>query len=114
MSTVLRSDYLHYQAGNSDKVYRMRLVQNDNLTLSIIAEYGRRGSVLKTINKGNFINRYNAAAAYDKLQLEKRQKGYTDAAIQATTEPKKKKLTKKQAQLQQNIEDGIRRIDFDL
>ena len=81
MSTVLRSDYLHYQAGNSDKVYRMRLIQETDGMCAIIAEYGRRGSVLKTINKGSYTRYEPAEREYYQLLDEKIQKGYKNANV---------------------------------
>lgn len=47
-SRIIQAEYLHYSdsAINSDKVFNIFLVEEDNETYSCISEYGRRGTNL--------------------------------------------------------------------
>lgn len=127
----VRSDYLRCTEGSSDKVYNLTLNAVRNRYI-IIAEYGRYDSVLKEIQKGEYASLASANIAYTALLTEKYGKGYRDIVSRTVTsrnaeyiqsvnrakerkkaEDKVKKV-KKVKKLAENIEEGVRRIDFEL
>lgn len=112
---TLRLTSLEYREGNSDKLYNVSLEQEGGAYV-VYAEYGRRGSVLKKIEKSRSYHEYIVISDYNELIAEKRAKGYRDRGITttATTKTKTKPKPKAVSQLEQNIADGVRRIDFEL
>lgn len=115
---VLRATYLEYKQGNSDKLYNVILETESPIDYVVYAEYGRRGSVLKRIEKYRSFSEGYALAEYRDLIADKESKGYAHRNITTTTQglTKAKPKTKPKAvsQVEQNIAEGIRRIDFEL
>lgn len=66
---------LAYQEGSSDKVYLLDLGKNDSGWF-VLAQYGRRGSSLRTEDKGTGLGYQEAKDAYEKVLKQKLNKGY--------------------------------------
>jgi predicted DNA-binding WGR domain protein len=68
---------LSCQAGNSDKVYVLRLEPDTaNFGYRVEGDYGRRGGKIKTDVKGTQLSYADAKTIYDKILAEKLKKGY--------------------------------------
>lgn len=76
MAKVVQECYLEYRQGTSDKVYNIRLIQDDTGEFHVKFEYGRRNNSLTGGSKVGPVSYNVAAAAYDKLYHEKTAKGY--------------------------------------
>ncbi len=74
----MKSTTLYYREGSSDKVYRAELAPQDGGWVVRFA-YGRRGSTMTTGTKTpEPVSLGEAIAIFDKLEAQKRAKGYTD------------------------------------
>jgi predicted DNA-binding WGR domain protein len=122
MSTILKSEYLYNDNDNHDKVYNVTLkeVEGQITTGTVIdfvvtAEYGRRGSVLKTITKYDGISYGKAKEIYTSLIAEKIAKGYNKGPKRkkVKSEPElKPKLKPKKLETQELNDVPFRRLDF--
>jgi predicted DNA-binding WGR domain protein len=79
---TIESVTLYYKNGKSDKVYEIELLERAR-DYVVRARYGRRGSVLRSIDKWKGTNIYDAEDAYNTLIDEKQGEGY-DENIQNT------------------------------
>jgi bifunctional non-homologous end joining protein LigD len=87
---------LYFQQGGSDKVYHLKLEQ-ENDQWSARARWGRRGSSLQNDVKANGIVYEETKRAYDRVRQEKMGKGYQlsqastngDATISSGCPPQK-------------------------
>lgn len=73
-SRIIRAEYLHYSDPtiNSNKVFNIFLVEEDNETYSCISEYGRRGTNLVRVFVCTNMPRAVAEGAFNhKLQAKK-------------------------------------------
>lgn len=84
-ATVIDSTHLSYRDGSSDKEYHIYLCDHGGL-FTVHGEYGRRGSISQRHEKGTFGSRAGARAEFQKLEDEKRGKGY---GTMSTTRPPK-------------------------
>lgn len=79
---------LDYVGGGSDKVYVVQVQQHDlaaGTEFVAIGYYGRRGSSLSKAEKYRGPSQASAQAAADRLEREKRGKGYSDMPVAAGT-----------------------------
>lgn len=84
--TCLSQVALDYTGGGSDKVYVVQVQQNDGpagTEYIAIGYYGRRGSTLSTAEKYRGVSQPSAQAAADRLEKEKRGKGYGTMTVAA-------------------------------
>ena len=73
---LIDADYLHCTRGSSDKVYELFLDETDEGIYVVRANYGRRGSVLKPVEKYRGRSGAEARAIYHDVYNEKLAKGY--------------------------------------
>lgn len=80
---VINLTDLQFTEGTSDKVYLVELHQetisgtsSDYHHYKLICHYGRRGSTLKTVDKGTFYSFHDAHNEYDRVIRQKTSKGY--------------------------------------
>lgn len=74
---LIRQTMLHFQQGNSDKVYELDLCEAGDGEFLVNYRYGRRGAALRDGTKTPFpISRAKAEAVFDALVTEKTTKGY--------------------------------------
>jgi hypothetical protein len=66
---------LYYQEGSSDKVYILDLGKNEDGWF-VLAQYGRRGSSLRTEDKGTGLEYQEAKDTYESVLKQKLNKGY--------------------------------------
>ncbi len=86
--TCLSQVSLDYVGGGSDKVYVVQVQQHDlpsGTVYKAVGYYGRRGSSLSTAEKYSGPSQAAAQAAADRLEREKRGKGYSDMTVAAGT-----------------------------
>lgn len=86
--TCLNQASLDYIGGGSDKVYVVQVQQHDlaaGTEYRAVGYYGRRGSTLSTAEKYKGPNLPAAQAAADRLEKEKRGKGYSTMTVAAGT-----------------------------
>lgn len=67
---------LHFQSGNSDKVYFAQIKELAANSYQVDFQYGRRGAALTTGSKTSGVDFATAKKVYDKLVKEKTGKGY--------------------------------------
>lgn len=76
---LARRVYLHYQAGNSDKVYEVDLCQIAEDKYLVNFRYGKRGKNLKEGSKTvQAVSLAEAEKIFNKLVADKKKKGYQD------------------------------------
>jgi predicted DNA-binding WGR domain protein len=75
-ASVVQSESLSYVGGGSDKEYHIYLCDHGGSTYTVHGEYGRRGSISQRAEKGTFKSRFAASEEFNKLEAEKRGKGY--------------------------------------
>ncbi|KIA97627.1 hypothetical protein OA93_14040 [Flavobacterium sp. KMS] len=74
---LIKQIKLFYKEGNSDKVYEIDLCSIDDTNYVVNFRYGRRGSVLKDGTKTpEYVSADKAQIIFDKLENEKKVKGY--------------------------------------
>ncbi|KVP75541.1 WGR domain-containing protein [Burkholderia ubonensis] len=86
--TCLHQVALDYVGGGSDKIYVVQVQQHDlpgGTEYAAVGYYGRRGSRLSTAQKYKGPSLATARADADKLEREKRGKGYSDMTVAAGT-----------------------------
>lgn len=76
MAEAARTATLAYQEGSSDKVYNLALRSEHGGTWKVVAEWGRRGSLLRVDTKYQGSDKAAAETVYDALLKEKVGKGY--------------------------------------
>lgn len=79
-ATVVQIESLSYVGGGSDKEYHIYLCDHGGGTYTVHGEYGRRGSIAQRAEKGVFRSRFAAQEEFNKLEAEKRGKGYRTMA----------------------------------
>jgi predicted DNA-binding WGR domain protein len=88
---LARQTKLHFQQGNSDKVYEVDLCEAGEGEFLVNFRYGRRGAVLREGTKTPFpMSRSQAEAIFDALVTEKTAKGYQITAGTGTVAPQPK------------------------
>lgn len=92
---IIKSIKLFCNDGNHDKVYNVYL-QKDSYYFVVWAEYGKRNSNLKRIDKGNFFTRWQAESEFQKLETEKKAKGYQEVIEAPPKQVKSLKSSKNQ------------------
>ncbi|KVP17366.1 hypothetical protein [Burkholderia ubonensis] len=87
--TCLSQVALDYVGGGSDKVYVVQVQQHElpggGVEYKAVGYYGRRGSTLSTAEKYKGPSQASAQAAADRLEREKRGKGYSTMTVAAGT-----------------------------
>jgi ATP-dependent DNA ligase/predicted DNA-binding WGR domain protein len=86
--TCLSQVALDYVAGTSNKIYVIQVQQDDSGSgTEYVASgyYGKRGATLSTAEKYRGTNLASAQAAANRLEKEKRGKGYSDMAVSPGT-----------------------------
>lgn len=77
--SLIRQRLLHFQAGTSDKVYEVDLVEVGPDRFVVNFRYGRRGSTLRDGSKTVLpVDRAQAERVFEKLVKSKTDKGYVD------------------------------------
>jgi bifunctional non-homologous end joining protein LigD len=76
MPNIVRSIHLYFREAGSDKVYEPTIVENDNQTYDVIANYGRRGRTLKPAVKKAGVSLEQATIIYDRLVKKQIGEGY--------------------------------------
>lgn len=78
---LVKHSHLFFREGNSDKEYIIELLEHGEALFTVNFRYGRRGAVLKEGTKTEKpITRAAAELIFDKLEAEKRKKGYLSEA----------------------------------
>lgn len=78
---LIRQTTLHFQQGNSDKVYELDLCEAGDGEFLVNFRYGRRGAALREGTKTPFpVSRSKAEGVFESLMGEKTAKGYRIAA----------------------------------
>ena len=83
MSKIIKSTYLYYIEGTSDKVYEVFIQEETPSTFRVFAEYGRRGNVTNVADKGIF-SLTKAESEYNKLVVSKLRKGYKEDSLRTS------------------------------
>lgn len=77
---IIRDITLGYTEGTSDKVYNIKLFENETIATPnrfyVACLYGRRGKGLKEVVKASGVSLVTANAEFDKVFNEKWKKGY--------------------------------------
>lgn len=102
MADIIKSAFLHFQQGTSDKVYNVEIIQNSVDSYNVRIGYGRRGNTLNISNKVSDVSLIQAESVFTKQVNEKIRKGYLlsegnnlqVADLSATVIPVVKKQTK--------------------
>lgn len=86
---VVKQAKLHFQEGNSDKVYQVDIAEVGEGQYVVNFRYGRRGAALKEGSKTTApVGLAQAEVLFNALEAEKRKKGYlTDGVAVAVTAP---------------------------
>ena len=77
MPHTIAASYLYCRKGSSDKEYDLFILQ-DGAIYTVQANYGRRGSLLKTIVKCRTHSINDAWGVYNNIYAEKIAKGYRE------------------------------------
>ena len=79
---LVRQTRLHFQEGNSDKVYEADLCEAGEGEFVVNFRYGRRGTSLREGTKTPFpVTRAKAEGVFEKLVAEKLRKGYRQTGV---------------------------------
>lgn len=76
MSTIVRTTYLHFKEGSSDKEYHVTTQLQPDGRYQVTARYGRSGSATNFADKGKSLDKTTAEKNHQKCVSDKLRKGY--------------------------------------